>query len=218
MLNFKEKNKVYITSDTHFRHNRDFIWKSRGFSSVVEHDNAIITKINECVAYDDTLIHLGDFCLNTNINQFEELLSRINCQNIYMLWGNHPNPHYKNVYKPLVKNFLKSEYTDDREIYPFRYRNVVYIGNYAEVVIGGQFAVLCHYPISIWNEAQNGAWMLCGHSHYGFEPSKAESLTGKILDVGWDGHKAPWSLPEIAAVMAKKGFNKVDHHGSGMEK
>ena len=212
MLNFKEKNKVYITSDTHFHHNRDFVWKSRGFSSVIEHDNALISKINERVKCDDILIHLGDFCLNTNASQFEELLTRINCQNIYMLFGNHPNPHYKNVYKPLVKSLLKSEYTDDSEMYPLRYRNVVYIGHYAEVVIGGQFIVLSHYPIYVWNEMQHGAWMLCGHSHGGCPFSCPDNINNKILDCGWDLHKTPLSFGELQEIMDKKGFVAMDNH------
>lgn len=218
MLNFKEKNKIFVTSDTHFHHNKDFIWKNRGYSSIKNHDDDIIDIINKKVKPDDILIHLGDFCLNASLSQFEELISRIYCQNIYMLFGNHPNPHYKNIYKPLVKTVLGETYFDNNEVYPLRYRNVVYIGNYTSAILDGQFCILCHYPISVWDEMQNGAWMLCGHSHYGFEPSRAESLAGKILDVGWDGHKAPWSLQEIAAVMAKKGFNKVDHHGPGMGK
>lgn len=219
-INLKEteNSKIYITSDPHLGHQRDFVWKVRGYNSAEEHTDDWFVKTNAIVRPNDILICLGDFCLNTNPAQFEEFLSRIHCQNLYMIFGNHPNPHYKNVYKPLVKQTLGNLYTDVSEVYPLKYRNITYIGHYVEAVLNGQFAVLCHYPISIWNEMQHGAWMLCGHSHYGFEPSRAESLAGKILDVGWDGHKAPWSLQEIASVMAKKGIVKVDHHCPEMGK
>lgn len=212
MLNFKNVDKVFVTSDTHLKHNKDFVWKARGYNSVKEHDDGIIDTINATVDVDDTLVHLGDFCLNASVQDFEELISRINCQNIYMLWGNHPNPHFKEIYKPLVQSFLGEHYTYDSEIYPLRYRNVVYIGNYCEVSFGKQFAVLSHYPISIWNYSGQGAWMLCGHSHNSFPQTRAESTAGKILDVGWDGHKAPWSVTELSDVMKKKQFVGIDHH------
>lgn len=215
-INLKETedSKIYVTSDPHLGHQRDFVWKVRGYNSSDEHTNDWFNKTNAIVQPNDILICLGDFCLNTPFSKFNEYLSRINCQNLYCLWGNHNNPHEKSVYNVgMGNNFVRGLPVMN---YPFEYRNMVYLPHYVEAALNGQFAILCHYPISVWNEMQKGAWMLCGHSHYGFEQSRAESLTGKILDVGWDGHKAPWSLKEIAAVMAKKGFNKVDHHGPGM--
>ena len=201
-----------MTSDTHLHHNRDFVWKSRGFSSVVEHDNAVIDSINTTVKSDDILLHLGDLCLNTKIDEFEQLISRVNCKNIYMLWGNHPNPHYKNVYIPMVKKILGENYTSESEVYPLRYKNIIYVGHYAEIILGGQFCVLSHYPIYVFNEMAHGSWMLCGHSHYGCPLTKSDNLYGKILDVGWDGHGKPWSIEEIKTVMNEKRFVAVDHH------
>ena len=37
---------VYITSDLHFGHNRNFIYESRGFSSIEEHDKIPYNIIN----------------------------------------------------------------------------------------------------------------------------------------------------------------------------
>lgn len=216
MLNFRDSSNVWITTDTHFNHDPKWpipIWKMRGFSSVVEMNDTIIDNINLRVTSEGILIHLGDFCLNTPPSQFNELISRINCQNIYMLWGNHPNSQYKNIYKPLVQQLLGDAYDVESEVYPLRYRNLVFIGHYAEVAIGGQFCVLSHYPISVWNEMMHGSWHFCGHSHYGFEPSTAANLDGKILDVCVDGHDfKPWSMAEISEVMKKKQYSKVDRH------
>lgn len=33
---------IYFTSDLHFGHDKDFIYKSRGFNSIGDHDNTII--------------------------------------------------------------------------------------------------------------------------------------------------------------------------------
>lgn len=214
MLNLREteNSKIFVTSDTHFHHNREFVWKSRGFTSIKEHDDFVINNLNENVKKDDILFHLGDFCLNTTLLQFEELLSRIVCQNIYMLFGNHPNPHYKGVYKKLVQSKFGVDYTDASEIYPLRYKNVVYIGNYQEVILNGHFVVLSHYPLYIWNECQNGSWMLCGHSHGGCIFSQPTTPEGKILDCGWDLHEKPLSFEDVNKIMSSKKFVQLDGH------
>jgi hypothetical protein len=155
------------------------------------------------------LIVAGDFCLNSPIDKFESYLDRIKCQNIWHYWGNHNNPHEKAVYRKLMR---EKGYSDEEQLYPLRYKNFVYRGHYEELALNGNFTIFLHYPIAVFNEISRGAWMLCGHSHYGYAPSTAEHLDAKILDVGWDGKKGPWSIPEIKAVMDKKNITKVDHH------
>ena len=78
-LTHNDSHKVFFTSDTHFRHNQKFIFESRGYKDRYEHDDALIAKINEVVRPQDTLIHLGDFCLNITPPEFNEILARINC-------------------------------------------------------------------------------------------------------------------------------------------
>lgn len=206
MLNLrdKEEQKVYVSSDFHLGHQRDFVWKARGYNSVAEHDDGLTNKVNEIVRPNDILLFLGDFCLNTTMEQFDAYLDKFNCQNIMMLWGNHNNPHEKNVYRKIVGS--------DKEEYPVKYKNVTFLGHYAEVILNGQYIVLFHYPISVWNEMRNGAWCLCGHSHNSFPQTQVNNLYGKILDVGWDGHGKPWSIPEIATIMDGKRFAPLDHH------
>ena len=38
--------KIYFSSDLHFSHNKDFIYKARGFTSIEEHDEEIIKRFN----------------------------------------------------------------------------------------------------------------------------------------------------------------------------
>lgn len=205
MLNLRETEdqKIYITADPHLGHQREFVWQDRGFESIDAHDAGVIKTTNEIVRPNDYLIIIGDFCLNTPAPKFDAYIDQIQCQNILMLWGNHNNPHEKSVYRKLVPEGWR---------YPVKYKNVTYYGHYLEAILNGRFCVLFHYPISVWNEMKNGAWMLCGHSHNSFPPSTAENLEGKILDVGWDGHGKPWSLAEIASVMDAKQVVGVDHH------
>lgn len=207
--------KVYASSDFHLNHDPKWtvpIWKVRGFNSALEMTDGIIESVNKTVRPNDILLFLGDFCLNTTLSQFEELLSRFYCNNIYMLHGNHPNPHYKNIYIPLVKNILGNNYTEDREVYPVQYRNIIYIGNYTEVIWNGQYMVLCHYAMSSWNEMKCGAWMLHGHEHSAVEEHLPEGRRGKILDVSWDYFKKPLSFVEIDKIMKLKNIIEVGHH------
>jgi calcineurin-like phosphoesterase family protein len=207
MLNFREteEKKIYITADLHLGHQRDFVWKPRGYSDFKSHDDGVINSINAVVRPSDVLVIVGDFCLNTPIGQFNEYLSRISCQDIWYLWGNHNNPHEKNIY-------TKYQLTSDTETYPFKYRNMTYLGYYLECIINGQFVVICHYPIYVFNEMMHGSWMLCGHSHYGCNLTKAENPAGKILDVGWDGPNKPWTFDQIRSVMNSKRFIELDAH------
>ena len=50
--------KIFICSDLHFNHDREFIWGSRGFHSVEEMNEAIIERHNSKVnPEDDGFIH-----------------------------------------------------------------------------------------------------------------------------------------------------------------
>jgi calcineurin-like phosphoesterase family protein len=207
-LKHNDEQRVYFTSDSHFGHDRDFVYKVRGFNNVSEHDDALFDKINEIVRPNDILFHLGDFCLNTSSSEFEEYLSRLLCQNILYIWGNH-NSRVRDVYKHTVEEQFGRT---DIDVYPVTYRNITFLGHYKEVVINGQAMVLCHYPFQIWNQQQKQAWCLSGHSHYGNQSTRAENKEGKILDLGWEGHKKPLSFDEVSEIMKKKSYKRVDSH------
>lgn len=51
-------NTIWITSDTHFHHK--LMTETRGFASLEEHDEEIITRWNANVRPGDTVWHLGD--------------------------------------------------------------------------------------------------------------------------------------------------------------
>lgn len=79
--------KIFVTSDTHFGHNRAFLFEPRGFENIEEHDEAIISRWNEIVGPDDTVYHLGDVMLNDNEHGME-CLRRLN-GNVKIIRGNH---------------------------------------------------------------------------------------------------------------------------------
>lgn len=217
MINIRETEdqKIYVSTDFHLNHNPKWetpIWKMRGFNSAAEMTDGIIQSVNDVVRPTDYLIYLGDLCLNTTPSQFEELIARLKCQTIYMLHGNHPNPHYKNIYVQLVKQALGDKYTDGSEVYPLRYKNIIYVGHYDEAILNGQMVILSHYAFRSWNHMSHGSWCLHGHEHGAIADSGPNSATAKILDVAWDTFRKPLSFSEIQIIMNKKKITSVGHH------
>ena len=203
-----DDHRVYFTSDTHFNHDKAFIYESRGYKNRYEHNDALIAKINEVVRPEDTLIHLGDFCLNITMPEFEQILARINCMHIGYIWGNH-NSCIRRQYEET----LRGEYQrDDIDVYPYTIGKITYLGYYKEVIVNGHQIILHHYPHQIWNQMQKGAWQLSGHSHYTNPTTQLDSPDNKILDVGWDGHGKPLSFNEIQKIMMNKVHVKQDKH------
>jgi len=206
-LTHNDSHKVFFTSDTHFRHNQSFIFEARGYKDRYEHDDALIAKINEVVRPEDTLIHLGDFCLNITPPEFNEILARINCQNIAYIWGNH-----NSCIRRLYEEAIATEYGKDIEVYPYAVGKITYLGYYKELIVNGHMIVIHHYPHQIFNQMQKGAWQLSGHSHYTNPTTHVDNPDNKILDVGWDGHGKPLSFPEIQKIMMNKNHVKQDKH------
>lgn len=72
----------------------------------------------------------------------------------------------------------------------------------AEVIVGKQRVILCHYRMDVWNQSYRGAWHLHGHSHGRLQPR----LDKKVIDIGVDSWKfSPVTFWEIEGVM--------EHHG-----
>jgi calcineurin-like phosphoesterase family protein len=207
-LNHDNNQRVYFTSDTHFRHNQSFIYEARGYKDRYEHDNALIEKINEVVRQEDILFHLGDFCLNITMPEFDQIVDRINCNNIYYIWGNHNSCIRRKYEETLRIDFQR----DDIEVYPYKVGKITYLGYYKEVIVNGHLIVLHHYPHQIFNQMQKNAIQLSGHSHYTNPSTQLDSVENKILDVGWDGHGKPLSFSEIQKIMMNKSHVKKDDH------
>ena len=79
--------EIFLTSDTHFCHNKEFLYAPRGFSSVEEMNEAIVERWNKVVKPEDEVYHLGDFALN----DIEAAIPYINRLNGTIRWilGNH---------------------------------------------------------------------------------------------------------------------------------
>lgn len=139
---------IYLTSDTHFCHDKSFLYEPRGFSSVSEMNQAIVKNWNKTVGKDDDVYHLGDVMLNNNA-EGARLLHQLNGR-IHIILGNHD--------------------TDARvDIFNDSY-NVVEVCYGRPLKYEGYHFFLSHYP-TITSNFDHGKPLkarvinLCGHSH-----------------------------------------------------
>lgn len=99
-MKFDESKNLWFVSDTHFNHQRlvescPFHFEEiRKYKTVFEMNEDIITKWNENIKADDTVIFLGDFMLGIPVDKaeayFKEKYNALNGNKIF-IQGNHDN-------------------------------------------------------------------------------------------------------------------------------
>lgn len=79
--------QIWLVSDTHFSHRREFLYKSRGFNTITEMNESIVENWNSKVKPEDLIFHLGDLCLSDN----KDAIKYIKQLNGTIKWirGNH---------------------------------------------------------------------------------------------------------------------------------
>lgn len=226
------KQELFFTSDTHYHH-RNLVkgeskWANtkgcRDFETLQENDDKLVNGINSVVGANDILFHLGDWSFG-DLKHYKEFRSRINCQNIYLIYGNHDGYIIKND-KELQSMFKECSF-------------------YREITYNSQKIIMSHYGFRVWNKSHEGSWMLHGHSHGTLSPSVSGPLitelldkkrytelrmlaegthpevhsNGKTMDVGVDTHPQfrPYSFAEIADIMKTKTIAQVDGHKEGAD-
>jgi len=204
-LKFYNPDDLFIVSDTHIGHNKEFLWGKRGFKSVGEHDETIIKNWNSKVRPTSTVIHLGDFCLNYTVDKLKDTLFKLNGHIIY-LFGNH-NSCIKELYYETLPN-------KEIEIYPLTWKTkLTFVGNILNFYVGKQFFVASHFPLKIWDYQNKNSVQLSGHSHAGDLTRNPDCFTeGKCLDCGIENFPYPMSITEIMLIINKKQYKKVDLH------
>ena len=166
---------VYLTSDLHFCHDKDFVWKERGFNSIDEMNEAIIANWNATVTEEDIVYILGDLVLN-DLEKGLECINRLRAKRIYCLTGNHDTATKLNAYCKYTK------------IYPIGYTTVIKQGK--------KSFYLSHYPTMTGNGAeQHAPWCLHGHTH---SKDKFEFFDYRCYNCGLDAHNnTPVRLDKI---------------------
>lgn len=176
---------IWFGSDMHLGHNKILKYDKRPFENIQKHDALIINNYNKLVQPEDDFYYLGDFSFNDK--HTEGYLQQLQ-GNKYFIRGNHDR-------KQTIKLYEKYG---------------IYLGDMYSGLIDDTYFVLCHYAMRVWNKSHKGAIHLYGHSH-GNLPDLKDSLS---MDVGiMNNNYYPFSIREVKAVMAKKEFKPVDHHG-----
>ena len=187
---------TFFTSDLHLNHaniasSNTSKWKSgyRTFDSVQKMNDTLLNNINNMVGYDDSLFFLGDFCFGGH-NLTPEWRSRIVCNNVYWIKGNHDSKQH------LYKDYF------------------TFTGDTLSTVVESQPIFMSHYSHRIWEGSHKGYWHLYGHSH----ASAEHSPWGKSMDVGVDnayrlfGEYRPFTFNEVKKILDKREIAFVDHH------
>lgn len=89
---------IYFTSDTHFNHDRAFIWEPRGFGSIAESNQTLFDNWNAMVSPDDDVYMLGDFFLGIDLEFIQHTLDHLNGK-IHLIRGNHDTNAKMDLYR-----------------------------------------------------------------------------------------------------------------------
>ena len=73
---------ILMASDLHLNHWNIVKYCNRPFKSVGEMNDQIISNFNSVIQPEDTLYHLGDFCMGGNYEYVVSLMNRINGKKI----------------------------------------------------------------------------------------------------------------------------------------
>jgi len=164
---------IWFTSDLHFCHDREFIYKPRGFNSIEEHDEKILQNFKDTIQNDDLLFILGDLMLNNNEKGIE-LINQIPGFKKIIL-GNHDSLKRIELYHKLYKTSILG---------------------YADILkYGKKFYYLSHYPTLVANENDKVIWCLHGHTH---SKEKFSTAAACNYNVALDAHNNyPVSIDQI---------------------
>lgn len=206
---------VYIISDLHLNHDREFIWKNRNddilddtIESCDEYTNYCLKQLESLANFHKSngekayLISLGDNCFNDVDVKILTKFSLLQFEAIYSLPGNHCSG-------------LNTVFSHTNDI---KFNNLILLSSNIPFRINkNKFLYLSHFPIMDWDHNTYG--VLCGHCH-GESPVLQEDndTFGRIFDCGVDNalrlkQRIYFSLDECLEILSKKeSYNDVQIH------
>lgn len=181
---------IFVTSDLHFNHDREFVWKVRGYESVYEMNEAIVERFNSVVQPGDEVYILGDLCLGGGgpaiLADNKALIERLNGR-LHIIRGNHDT-------EPRVRMYATCT-------------NVVDIVKWADMLhYKGYHFYLSHFPTLTGNlEKESLKQCTCnlfGHTH---QTTNFHLDMPFMYHVGVDSHNCyPMNLDDIITEMKAK--------------
>lgn len=174
---------IWFTSDTHFGHDKEFIWKVRGFESCEEMNETLVANWNERVKADDDVFHLGDIMLGSPDNL--QYLGRLNGR-IHIIYGNHDTNNRIALYNT-VPSVIRGEWAERQKWYGYHF-------------------YLSHFP-TITSNLEKESLKQCTINLYGHTHQKTNFYLEYpfMYHVGVDSHNcAPVSIDEIIDDICQK--------------
>lgn len=204
-VNDKE-DKIFFWSDMHLGHRCDQwdepLWRKRGFETLEQHDESLVSRWNERIGSDCTVFNLGDMLFGYDgerrlLSYFE----RLNFGTMYLMFGNH-TAGTRQVFESIEGNVLE-----------VGGKKVVFCPNYLEAFVNGTHCVMSHYAVASFNGQGKGAFMIHGHSHGSLVGSELGKLLYKarVIDVGVENFPCPPSFGDIKARFKGEPVS-FDHH------
>lgn len=187
-MNFKfNAEHTFFTSDTHFNHANIIRFCNRPFKDVEQMNEVMITNWNNTISKDDTVFHLGDFCLGSAA-EWTKILDRLNGK-IYLIMGNHD---LKNIRQGFISRFE-------------------HVAMQMRIEIGKKRIYLCHYPFLCFEGSyKDDVWQLFGHVHTrrsnsGIDAGRLQYLYPTQYDVGVDNNNfTPVSFGQVKRIIDKQ--------------
>lgn len=179
--------KKFAIGCTHFGHKNCIKFDNRPFSSIKNHDDALVKNWNSVVGVNDEVYHLGDIFYATTKENTLDILDRLNGK-IHLIRGNHDQETLKRA-----KNKFES------------------IQDYIRIKHKGSEICMFHYPILEWDKCHRGLIHLHSHVHQNLQKKEKEFYKYRVFDMGcmgWD--YTPVNLDEIVRLASHK---KIKTHG-----
>ena len=186
--------KVYFTADTHFNHANIIKFCDRPFNDVEQMNETLINNWNGIVSKDDTVFHLGDFCLG-GAAEWTKLLDRLNGK-IYLILGNHD---LKNIRQGFIQLFE-------------------HVSMQMFITVDKQKMYLSHYPFLCFEGGYKEVWQLFGHVHTrknntGIDAERLQYLYPTQYDVGVDNNDfTPVSYEQVRTKIQKQMDQSKNEH------
>ena len=178
---------IFFTSDLHIGHDKDFIWKARGFNSIEEHDTHILLNWNSIISPEDTVYILGDLCMGGNEAEWNRIYYVLN-GNIKFIRGNHDT-------EAKIERYVTRYNMEDlglAALFFYSKKKKFY---------------LSHYPTLVGNyQEKRFFWNLSGHNH---SSDAFVNGDGCVYNVAMDAHNCmPVSIEQIIKDIEKYNQKK----------
>ena len=175
--------EIFFTSDPHLGHDKEFVYKARGFNSIQEHDEAIIENWNSMILPNDEVYITGDIIMGNDHMLGIEKLKRLNGK-LHIKRGNHDSPMKLDFYKQLSNLNIASIETNE----------------WADMIKFGKWMLyLSHHPTILgdFNCIKPGHKNFCLHGHT-HSKDRFQFLQYCCYNVAMDAHNnKPVNLSEV---------------------